>query len=39
MFVKLAVLATAATSAYAHAFINSVEGANGISAVGLGVSE
>ena len=39
MLVKLAVLSAAASSAYAHAFINSVTGANGVSAVGLGVSE
>ncbi|KZV68076.1 hypothetical protein PENSPDRAFT_687550 [Peniophora sp. CONT] len=38
MLVKLAVLSAAVSSAYGHAFVNSVTGANGISGVGLGVT-
>lgn len=37
MFKSAFVLSLAVSSAYGHAFINSVSGANGLSAVGLGV--
>lgn len=38
MFKQIALLSLAVSSAYGHAFINSVQGANGVSAVGLGVT-
>ncbi|EIM86259.1 uncharacterized protein STEHIDRAFT_122193 [Stereum hirsutum FP-91666 SS1] len=38
MFKSAFVLSLAVSSAYGHAFINSVSGANGLSAVGLGVA-
>ena len=38
MFSSFAVLALSVSGAYAHAFINSVEGANGVNGIGLGVT-
>lgn len=38
MFSTFAVLALSVSSAYAHAFINSIDGANGVNGLGLGVT-